>query len=210
MNIIKTTCISIFIYDKLLYKVKFVYLLDEVKHQDNSVSFQLSRQKGLYGKVEVFWSITSRTDSVNVTHQVYPTEGTVVFEESVNSMSITLIIKADMVKFVKKFFFFYSSTVKYKISLYSLFSLFPVFTLTYIGFSLETTLSVQKFPVLWSYSLYTKSQKLPTSKFLFMLYSEFSKGRTLFINIIILKILCLLIPFNCKIIYCFLFFFPAP
>ena len=70
---------------------------DEDKHQDKIVSFQLSRQKGLYGDVEVFWKLTSHSDLVNATHQIYPTEGIVLFEENVNSKLIELTIKADMV-----------------------------------------------------------------------------------------------------------------
>lgn len=71
-------------------------ILGEQK-QDTSVSFQLSRQKGLFGKVDVYWELWSHSNATNASKQINPTEGIVSFDQNVNSQSIKLTVKADMV-----------------------------------------------------------------------------------------------------------------
>ena len=94
---------------------------DEDKHQDKIVSFQLSRQKGLYGDVEVFWKLTSHSDLVNATHQIYPTEGIVLFEENVNSKLIELTIKADMVSLLLFLLFCFFTLLFHDLCIYRLY-----------------------------------------------------------------------------------------
>ena len=63
----------------------------------NEVSFQLSRQSGLFGQIIVHWEVESQSPTINTTEQIHPTKGMVLIDENVNSESITLTIKSDKV-----------------------------------------------------------------------------------------------------------------
>jgi len=69
----------------------------EERNRESQVSFQLSRQEGLFGSVTVYWEITSQRTDVNASLQLSPTAGSTIFQENINSEMITFTVKSDVV-----------------------------------------------------------------------------------------------------------------
>ncbi|XP_066912895.1 adhesion G-protein coupled receptor V1-like isoform X2 [Clytia hemisphaerica] len=67
----------------------------ERKGAQNDVSFQLSREAGLFGQIVVHWKVESQSPTINTTEQIHPTEGEVLIDDNIKSESITLTIISD-------------------------------------------------------------------------------------------------------------------
>ena len=81
--------------------------------QTVAATFLVIRNKGLFGKLQVSWTITEARISANNSNSAYnsaekdifPTSGVVTIEEGKNLASISVFIKKDEV--FKNFFSFY-------------------------------------------------------------------------------------------------------
>lgn len=83
-------------------------ILAELPNQHTEISILISRRKGLFRRVSVFWEVQGSSERWNASAQLNPTSGVVDIVENLNSATISLKVLNDQV--MHKDLSFYSSS----------------------------------------------------------------------------------------------------